>query len=421
MTIPTNLQGLTRNQRASMPRWRSAILGALDEEKRTVTLSFASQEPCPDFWGDMEVLRCDDAAMVIQRFTSGIMPVLYNHNRDALIGKPTRIWTENQKAYAEIEFARTDEADKIMGLAPGRFLNGVSVGYRVQEWTAVRKDEVVDGVKGPAYIAQRWEVFEISLVTVPADATVGVGRSMFDYYTLGGIPMNENQNPERQVPQQNPEPKNPVRSEPQPEPKPEPQPQARQEPTLSVEERLAAERKRTGEINALCGQFGIDDAHRDAWIADGTAIDAVRSQILNILGQKSQPHPARVAGGIDVGESEVDKKRELYAAGYLLRCGIPQKEVPEADKYRNLSMMDIAREMLSLKGERDIHQMDPNQLFQRAMTTTALPLVLNDITKASLLSGYQTADVTYDKWAYIGSVNDFREHHGIVVGLDGER
>lgn len=170
-------RNMSRDERMNIPRWRSAALGQFNEENRTVEMSFASETPCLDWWGDKEILRCNDEAMNTERFAAGVMPILFNHKRDAVVGKPTRIWTESGRAYAEIQFAQTEEAEKIMGLVKDGFIRGVSVGYRVNEWTLIEKGhKSEDGIEGPAWIATRWEVFEASIVTVPADASVGVGR-----------------------------------------------------------------------------------------------------------------------------------------------------------------------------------------------------------------------------------------------------
>ena len=59
-------------------------------------------------------------------------------------------------------------------------LKGVSVGYMVEDWEEVAPNKVsMDGrFTGPCSIAKRWIPYEISIVSVPADPTVGVGRSM---------------------------------------------------------------------------------------------------------------------------------------------------------------------------------------------------------------------------------------------------
>ena len=59
-------------------------------------------------------------------------------------------------------------------------LKGVSVGYRVKTWEFVKPGEISSNGKytGPCDVATSWEPFEISIVSVPADPTVGVGREI---------------------------------------------------------------------------------------------------------------------------------------------------------------------------------------------------------------------------------------------------
>jgi len=55
---------------------------------------------------------------------------------------------------------------------------GVSVGYSIDTWEEVKAGkESTDGFAGPCYIARKWTPYEISIVSIPADGTVGVGRS----------------------------------------------------------------------------------------------------------------------------------------------------------------------------------------------------------------------------------------------------
>ena len=105
--------------------------------------------------------------------------MLYNHNRDKVIGKVLRAWVEDSRGYAEIEFDEDAESEVIYQKVKSGTLKGVSVGYRVTNWEEVAANKLsADGkFTGPCDIAIRWEAFEISIVSVPADPTVGVGRS----------------------------------------------------------------------------------------------------------------------------------------------------------------------------------------------------------------------------------------------------
>ena len=74
-----------------------------------------------------------------------------------------------------------DEAsEKIRKKMESGTLKGVSVGYMVDVWESVAAGAVSTNGKhqGPCEVATRWTPFEISIVSVPADPTVGVGRSM---------------------------------------------------------------------------------------------------------------------------------------------------------------------------------------------------------------------------------------------------
>lgn len=353
------------------------------------------------------------------RFDKGVMPVLFNHKRDEVIGKPTRLWVENGKAYAEIQFDEDEESQRIMNKVESGSLRGVSVGYRVAEWRIIKRGETsADGIQGPAWIAERWEVFEISIVSIPADTAVGVGRSLEfeDYFNNGlysengGKKMDDNARQNHQDDQQR-------AAIPTPAPAPAPAPAANA-PDIEAERAaaVAAERERSAQINDLCRQFGIEDEQRDAWLNNGISVEQVNRDLLGILSQRNTP--SATAGSIQVGADAVDKKRELYRDGFLLRSGINVvNPVSGSDRIRHMSMMNIAQDMLMSRGERNVMGMAPEELLKRSMTTGLLPDLFSDITKVSILAGYEAADATYDKWAFIGSVPDFRERKSIRFGV----
>lgn len=145
--------------------------------ERKFVLSFSSEEPYERWWG-VEVLSHAEGALDLTRLNS-IGCVLYNHNRDKVIGKVLRAWVENDRGNAEIEFDDDAESDVIYQKVKSGTLKGVSVGYRVTNWEEVAANKKSSDGKftGPCDIAIRWEAFEISIVSVPADPTVGVGRS----------------------------------------------------------------------------------------------------------------------------------------------------------------------------------------------------------------------------------------------------
>lgn len=146
--------------------------------ERKFELSFSSEEPYTRYWG-VEILDHGEGCMDLTRLQE-IGCVLFNHNRDVVIAKVNSVWTENNRGKAEIEFDTDEDAEKIYQKVKSGTLKGVSVGYVVDAWEEVLSNkESADGrFKGPCRIARKWTPYEISIVSVPADATVGVGRQM---------------------------------------------------------------------------------------------------------------------------------------------------------------------------------------------------------------------------------------------------
>lgn len=158
----------------------NGMIRALEEteDNRRFTLSFSSEEPYTRWFGP-EILDHSDGAVDLSRLTDmGV--ILFNHNRDDVIGKVTRVWIEDQRGHADIEFDDDDMSEMIRKKVESGTLKGVSVGYRVDSWEEVMPGkQSADGkYTGPCSIARKWAPLEISIVSVPADATVGVGREV---------------------------------------------------------------------------------------------------------------------------------------------------------------------------------------------------------------------------------------------------
>lgn len=178
---PQTTQTKKENERAgNMQRSLSdCSIRAMEGEgnERKFILSFSSEEPYDRWWGT-EILSHSEGALNLDRLNS-IGCVLYNHNRDKVLGKVLRAWVEDGRGAAEIEFDDDAESEIIFQKVSSGTLRGVSVGYVVDVWEEVSAGKKsCDGrFTGPCDIAVKWTPFEISIVSVPADPTVGVGRS----------------------------------------------------------------------------------------------------------------------------------------------------------------------------------------------------------------------------------------------------
>ena len=148
--------------------------------ERTFRLSFSSEEPVQRWYGQ-EILDHTDGCVDLDRLNEfGIL--LFNHDRNYIAGKVERAWIEDGRGCAEVTFDSDEEAEKIYQKVKSGTLKGVSVGYRVEDWEEVMPNKMSsDGrFAGPCSIAKKWAPLEISIVSIPADPTVGVGRDMQD-------------------------------------------------------------------------------------------------------------------------------------------------------------------------------------------------------------------------------------------------
>lgn len=144
---------------------------AIDEAARTVELAFASELPYERYWG-VEILDCTPASVRLGRL-SNRGPLLCDHNTTDHIGVIESVQLgADRVGRAKVRFGRSERAEeKFRDVLDGISCH-VSVGYQI---IAAQLVESVDGQD--TYRVTDWEPYEISLVSVPADTTVGIGRS----------------------------------------------------------------------------------------------------------------------------------------------------------------------------------------------------------------------------------------------------
>lgn len=145
--------------------------GQVDEQARTVVVAFASELPYERSWG-VEILSMDPSAVRLGRLTSG-GAVLVNHDADDQVGVVEAVSLDGDRtARAVLRFGRSQRAQEVFQDVLDGVRRLVSVGYLVHQ---VKAED--SKATPPVYRVTDWEPFEVSIVAVPADPTVGVGRS----------------------------------------------------------------------------------------------------------------------------------------------------------------------------------------------------------------------------------------------------
>lgn len=143
---------------------------AVSEETRTVELAFSSETPYQRWFG-VEVLSHKASAIRLDRLKNG-GALLCDHNTRDQIGVVESVVVEKGMARAVVRFGKSPRAEEIFRDVLDGIRRHVSVGYIVHEMVLAKQ-----GKEQPdEYTVTDWEPLEVSIVSVPADPTVGVGR-----------------------------------------------------------------------------------------------------------------------------------------------------------------------------------------------------------------------------------------------------
>jgi HK97 family phage major capsid protein len=150
---------------------RAAEVVSIDEENRTVELAFSSETPVQRWWGE-ETLSHDPAHVRLGRLNDG-GALLWNHTWDDQRGvtESARI-DSDRKGRALVRFGTSAAAEELWQDVKNRIKRHVSVGYFIH---AMQLVEVVEELE--RWLITDWEPYEISIVSVPADTAVGIGRA----------------------------------------------------------------------------------------------------------------------------------------------------------------------------------------------------------------------------------------------------
>lgn len=397
-----------KRERLTGPALHRAATGVevLDAEKRTFRISFSSDEPyLRSSWFDepwLEVLGHDADEVDMSRIDGGAAPLLWGHDsysRDAHIGVVERAWLEGGRGHAEVRLSSRADLDSLWSDIQDGVIRNVSVGYQINERTLLRANS--DGPN--EYRVTRWQPMELSLVSVPADPSVGVGRNADDNaqrFTITN--MEKSMDTTTETPVQTPA-----------------------APAASVAsadeiraESAKAERARIVGITDAVRAAKLPDEMAEQLIADGTPIELARAKVLEKLGDRPQPkEPTHI--GITSDQSE--KTRAAGEAWMLHRANekVPQDAL-NGNPFRGMSMLDMARDSLERAGVRT-RGLLAREIAQRAIShsTSDFPIIFQNVMHKTLVNAYTAVPDVWRTFCRVGTLSDFRPHYRYRPGSFG--
>lgn len=272
------------------------------ETERTIEFPFSSEEPVNRGYLGNEILDHREGSIDFSRLNSAA-PLLLNHDTSKVIGVVERAWLDKEKKQgrAQVRFANNALGKETLEMVNDKIYRNVSFGYSVDETEEIDKD---------SYRVTKFQPAEISLVSVPADFSVGVGRAkeVKEENKKEVTMSNKQESSNMQAQRINDDvAAAPVASQTQ---QTLPKEKMTDTPDLSVvrsEERKKAqqeERSRITNISALGAQHGCEDL-ATSLVESGASIDEARAAVLERIGAK----PVETVSQVDMTqEKNIDYK-----------------------------------------------------------------------------------------------------------------
>ena len=233
---------------------------SINEETRTCELAFSSEAPYQRWWG-VEILDHSAEAIDLTRLKSG-GPVLCDHDTRDQVGVIESVRIDADRVgRAVVRFGRSARAEEIFRDVVDGIRKNVSVGYSID-------DLVLEAKSGDeeTYRVTRWTPYEISLVSVPADFSVGVGRAAESAPSTPSTPEKPKMENIEVI-----------------------------DAGKVAGDARKAEQERAGAILAIGKQFNLGDMAESA-VRSGKPLDEFRADVMSHLASKPLPTPSAQLG-----------------------------------------------------------------------------------------------------------------------------
>jgi hypothetical protein len=414
-----------------------ADVAAVSDENRTVELIFSTGAAVERFdWSTgqryLEKLSLKAEHIKLDRLNSGGAPLLDSHSAWSLsdqigVVEPDSVRLTAKEARATVRFSKRAEVEPIWQDVRDGIIKNVSIGYRVYKF----EEEKASGNRLAVRTAVEWEPFEVSMVTMPADAGARVrsgdksNTNSCVIVTHQETKMSDEIRSSETIVEQNPLiPATPATT---PAPEPNEQDAARD-----------AERSRIQGIIAGCRAARLPQSYADRLIADGVTLVDAQTRILQELaarGNQNNGPTSTPTGSRDliVGEDPLVHVRAgvenallhrmhpyVPASGKLAARGFQLTE--EGRQYRGMTLLDVAKAYLSARGIRvtGLSKIDVAGVALGLRgghhTTSDFANLLADLPNKILRQAYLEAPQTFGPIVRMMTLADFKKSRLLQLG-----
>ncbi|WP_146404997.1 phage major capsid protein [Allorhodopirellula heiligendammensis] len=393
-------------------------------------------------------------------------PILFAHDKKDPIGHTDRVDVTTSIDASGVLSVPGKSRDKVAGGAEGGFRWAVSVGFQATEleYLAQKERATVNGrlITGPAYIARRGTLREISFLPIGADesasATVSATLAPLDplimtpelraYITAAGFNADEisddqveffrsqhNASIEAEA----------AEDEPVPKPKPKSAPVTEVEagagdhvdPIAELRAQYAAETQRVNRITAICAEHknptiklqGVDRpvaevAIEAGWDVTQTELEALRASrptapAAHSTGRSQTFTIDAVNAGLMM-RCGVDIEATAFRGMAAIEAGTPdwlnadvnaerfQRTAEAGRRFRHSHIMEILASVAELETGTRPH--GKTAILEAAFSTNAIASLFGTTVGARTLMAFREVNDTTQGWTRNGTVPDFEEH-----------
>jgi HK97 family phage major capsid protein/HK97 family phage prohead protease len=327
---------------------RTEVTAFAEVEDRTFEFPFSSEYPVVRYFGN-EVLSHDGSSADLGRLNDGA-PLLFNHDPDKVVGVVERAWIDGDKkrGYVKVRFSRNSFAKEVMADVKDGVLRGVSFGY------AINKMEE----RGESFVATDWAPYEVSVVSIPADPSVGIGRSLATDSAATAA-----------------------------SPKPEPKVLQMENTTPDVEvirsKAAEAERSRIAAITALGEKHGLQELASEL-VDGGRSVDEARAAVLEKIDTRAAKVEHRIADekANDLGLTEKETREFSFIRAFNALANPSDKKAWEAAAFER----EVSEAAAKKYGKPANGIMVPNEVLRRDLTV-GTPTAGGNLVATELLAG----------------------------------
>lgn len=315
------------------------------EKATTITFPASSEEPVERYWGT-EVLSHENGAVRLDRASRGAMPLLFNHNVDDPIGMITGARLEKNRLMVDAQLFGTARAEEVRSMIEGGLRN-VSLAYRI--------NKIEEETKTERFTVTDWEPYEVSIVTVPADPTVGIGRGAEMEYEVRMVRASHQA-----------EKSAATRRASMPEEKKETATVAVIESASKISA-IEAEKERRQAIINLSKSNRIDPRVEARWIEEGTSLTQVAKEILDVMEERGKAQPV-AASALGLSSKET-KQYSMFKAIRALKFGTTNQKFFEEAAFEIECSRAVAKQ---LSRELTSNILVPGEVLQRPLGEAAV-------------------------------------------------